>query len=134
MRARSCVLPADVASVGEARRFVTNLLRGRDPDALDEVVLMVSELATNAVCHAMTGFELLFTIDDQSQTVRMEVLDYGAGDPMLSTSDLLNDRHRGLQIVDHLADNWGIREHVVRPGKSVWFEKCLGPSPVEVRS
>lgn len=49
---------AGPASVAAARRFVTQQLVGVTPEAIDTVAVMVSELATNAVQHSRTDFDL----------------------------------------------------------------------------
>ena len=109
------------ASVGEARRFVAHGLVGVAPETLDSVVVMVSELATNAVKHSGTDFDLRFEYD--GHVLRVEVADTGPGEPQLRQPTPDESRGRGLQIVRQLSDDWGVRD---RPdgeaGKVVWFE------------
>ena len=51
--------PASATSVGQARRFLARPAPGPASDEeADSLVLMVSELATNAVQHAATEFEV----------------------------------------------------------------------------
>ena len=71
------LFPATTASVGQARRFLVGQLpaavaRGEDADAL---VLMLSELATNAVRHAATEFEVAVRVAPDCSRVRVEVSD-----------------------------------------------------------
>ena len=50
--------------VGEARRFVAAARPPLPPDTQDSLVLLTSELVTNAVLHARTAIELGITIAD----------------------------------------------------------------------
>ena len=103
-----------------ARDFVATVLRDDvfEGDA-DAALLLVSELATNAVRHAGTSFEV--TVEVQGPSVRVAVID---GD----ISHLPRRRHpgadetsgRGLLIVEELAERWGTEE-VGNGSKSVWF-------------
>ena len=77
------LFPATSASVGQARRFLVGQLPpavSRNGDA-DGVVLMLSELATNAVQHAATDFEVAVYVAPDGSRVRVEVRDGGAGFP-----------------------------------------------------
>ena len=49
---------ATTSSVGQARRFLIAQLPGASEGEADALVLMLSELATNAVQHAATEFEV----------------------------------------------------------------------------
>jgi anti-sigma regulatory factor (Ser/Thr protein kinase) len=112
-------------SVGAARTFATQA-RGdavTDHAALEDVRLMVSELATNAVQDVMSSFHL--TVHHTAREIRVEVTDYGSGTPAMRAAgpDALDGR--GLRIVDMLSTRWGV-EADGRPGKMVWF--CLALS------
>ena len=76
--------PATATSVGQARRFLLGQLppaaTGEDADAL---VLMLSELATNAVQHAATEFEVAVDVVPDCGRVRVEVSDGAVGFPTL---------------------------------------------------
>jgi anti-sigma regulatory factor (Ser/Thr protein kinase) len=116
--------PAEVTSVAAARRFVSAELADVGT-RLETVVLLVSELATNAVRHATSAFEL--SIDRTDGRVRVEVADEGAGTPTPQAHDIDAPSGRGLQIVEALADEWGITERP--PGKVVWFTLGLKTLP-----
>jgi anti-sigma regulatory factor (Ser/Thr protein kinase) len=108
--------PAEVTSVAAARRFVSSELADLG-DRLETVVLLVSELATNAVRHASSAVEL--SIHRSGGRVRVEVADRGDGTPTQQAHDIQAPSGRGLQIVEALADEWGVTERP--PGKAVWF-------------
>lgn len=117
--------PAVPPSIPAARTFATEALRATAPDALEAIQLMVSELATNAIRHVMSSFDL--TIHDAPHEIRVEVTDYGGGTPVKRAAGPEALSGRGLQIVDLLATRWGVTAEP-DAGKTVWFELAL-PSP-----
>ena len=122
------VLPCDASSVGVARRLLRHelsTLRHADVDAdlADAAGLLVSELVTNAIVHARTDVTLRVTI--RRGVLRIEVAD---GSPVVPTprrTSALAGTGRGLQLVDRLANRWGVQKS--RGGKTIWFEL----SPIE---
>ena len=118
--------PATTASVGQARRFLLGQLpasvRGEDAD---ELVLMLSELSTNAVQHAATEFEVAVYVAADCSRVRVEVSDGALGFPTPPAQVPDAPHGRGLHIVRALADAWGIEMRRDRPGKTVWFSSPL---------
>jgi PAS domain S-box-containing protein len=117
--------PAAASSVSRARRFLLERLLEHGRDVADELVLMVSELATNAVQLAAGPFEMTVTVDEPTSIVRVEVSDLGPGYP-IPTETISDSSHgRGLHIVRALADAWGVEMHRDRPGKTVWFSAGL---------
>jgi anti-sigma regulatory factor (Ser/Thr protein kinase) len=104
--------------VGAARRFATEALSGIDPDQLDSVELMVSELATNSIRHAHAAFELM--VANIEGEIRIEVTDGADGEPRMRRAGPEDPTGRGLQIVNLLSDAWGV-EHRADTGKTVWF-------------
>ena len=73
--------PATTSSVGQARRFLIAQLPGASDGEADALVLMLSELATNAVQHAATEFEVEVQVAPDGHLVRVEVTDGAAGFP-----------------------------------------------------
>lgn len=108
---------ASAASVAAARRFVRERLGPVDGATSDAVVLLLSELATNAVCHGGGGFEVRVVRSATSVTV--EVDDPGSGLPLRRDPAPFDSDGRGLRIVEELATDWGVRQH--ERGKVVWF-------------
>jgi anti-sigma regulatory factor (Ser/Thr protein kinase) len=115
------------SSVSASRQFVDAAVSDLVPEAREAAVLMMSELATNAVVHAATGFEVGIT---RSETVlRVEVTDVGGGRPALRSPTSREPHGRGLQIVKELSDHWGMSALADDAGKTVWFEILLGSGP-----
>lgn len=119
-------LPAEPASIGEARRFVAEVLDGEvEADQLDAALVIASELATNAVLHAGTGFELVLRVGEGG--LRLEVHD---GDPRLphrKRYSATSGTGRGLILVESLATVAGAEQ--TEGGKVVWA--VLGELPAE---
>jgi anti-sigma regulatory factor (Ser/Thr protein kinase) len=116
------------ASVPAAREFVRALLQSWRLGALAEAVeLVVSELATNAVLHAHSGFTVRLS-REASGGLRLEVVDGSARTPVRRTSSATATTGRGLALVQGLSSAWGV--DVVTGGKSVWvqFEAAAGGS------
>ena len=120
------VLPAHGRSASAARRIVERALAdGPLSDVLDEALLLVTELVTNAVVHAGTELELQVAVGTGS--LRVEVTDRSPG-ALPSAGDAPSETReggRGIFLLDALATEWGTRHF--KNGKSIWFE--LGRSP-----
>ena len=117
--------PAMPASVSQARRFLLAAVPGASPDETDELVLLLSELATNAVQHATTEFEVGVRMAPDGRSVRVEVSDGADGYPTPQEQVADAPNGRGLHIVRALADAWGVEMRRDRPGKTVWFTMPL---------
>jgi anti-sigma regulatory factor (Ser/Thr protein kinase) len=103
-------------AVTAARRFVREVLSDRPPELVDAAELMASELATNCVRHAHTGFEMTIHSDGQ---IRVEVRDTGEGRPRPLSPTSREISGRGLRIVEAMSDAWGVIP--TSNGKAVWF-------------
>jgi len=121
----SHAFPATAASVGQARRFLLGQLPPESREDADALVLMLSELATNAVRHAATEYVVSVRVVDDGRRVLVEVSDAAAGYPMPQEQVGDAPHGRGLHIVRTLADAWGVDEQRDRPGKTVWFSSTL---------
>jgi CheY-like chemotaxis protein len=108
-----------LTSVTEARRFVTSAVGVAGADLVDAVVLVTSEVVTNALVHASGEVSLVVRIT--AGGVRVEVSDRSAVALRQGVTGLLAESGRGLSIVDALASRWGI-EPLAGGGKTVWFE------------
>ncbi len=110
--------PADPRSVHAARRWLRCALPDSFGTRVDDAVLLVSELVTNAVLHARSAVQITVSVHDR--TARIGVDDEAARMPVLRPPQEGAVHGRGIQMVQILADRWG----VVRRGraKTVWFE------------
>ncbi|MGW2031139.1 SpoIIE family protein phosphatase [Streptomyces sp. NPDC001811] len=111
-------LPARDDAPARARTQVSVLLRQwrtRD-DTRDDVVLLISELVTNAVRFA-TG-PITVRLIRSGHGLLCEVGDTGSGRPRLRRGGLLADGGRGLHIAHRLTTRWGVRW--TDTGKVVW--------------
>jgi two-component sensor histidine kinase len=118
--------PFDVTSVGAARRFACDALGDAPGDVVDAVALMVSELATNSIRHAKTGFHL--TITTAPESVRVQVTDAGSGVPTVRSPGPTDPTGRGLKIVEAFSDDWGV-EYAGPRDKTVWFTLTWAATP-----
>ncbi|MFD3558662.1 ATP-binding protein [Streptomyces sp. NPDC058686] len=106
-------------SVPAAREFTRAALTdwGVTGDPYDDVLLCVSELATNALLHGVPpGRGFLLRLLPYEDEVRVEVHDSGDGSPQVA--DVRGESGRGLFLVEALAGKWGVEER--DPGKTVW--------------
>ena len=113
-------LPRTPTSVGTARRFIaarTAAWSFPEP-AAGHLVLIGSELVTNAVLHART--ELTLTLELRDDRVRISVKDRSKAPATLRhyRPDALTGR--GLGVVAALSDRWGVS--TAPDGKVVWAE------------
>jgi two-component sensor histidine kinase len=114
-------------SVAEARMLVGPICEWLSADVATCLELVVSELATNAVRHAATPYEVAVRL---LPTVRVEVSDRSPTQPVRRLHSLDEPRGWGLQILDQCAERWGVD---ARPtGKVVWadvgnFTRTDGP-------
>jgi serine/threonine-protein kinase RsbW len=118
--------PGTPDQVGQARRFITGVL-GDDCPGLDDVLVMASEIATNAVRHTRSGgpggwFDM--TVSVAGDTIRVTVTDCGgASEPRVrhdGPGGAVAVGGRGLSLVDALATRWGFTGD--RMSRVIWFE------------
>ncbi|MEU0808868.1 ATP-binding protein [Streptomyces sp. NPDC005970] len=135
----------DPAEVSRARRWARSRLAGSgigvDEPLAETLILLISELVTNAVVH--TGcpavLRMLFPAQGDgggpgaggldgpgpgSGTVRVEVADSSGRGPRRRCADEGATNGRGLELVDGLADRWGW--HPEGAGKRIWCEVDRG--------
>lgn len=112
-------LPEDKPNLAAMRTWAAELLSDLPEDLRLDVLLVCTELASNAYEHA-SGPRVL-RMERLDDLIRVEVDDGTPADlPNLGESRLSDVRGRGLVMVAHISRCWGTRatEH----GKTVWAE------------
>ena len=115
-------LGLDEPAVSNARRLVTETLTEWEvpSETIEEVVLMASELVTNAFLHGRPPIDLRLRVNRGEVT--FEVQDRAPYRPRRRRAQEDDENGRGLQIVSILADRWGSR--ATGTGKSVWCTRA----------
>ena len=117
-------LPPSARSVPVARHLVREVLRAwRAPQEDGDVALLVTELVANVVDHVGGESLLSLELEFSDGWLRIAVTDGSAVQPVIGELRGDQPRGRGMQIVDAIADRWGVEE--ASGGKRVWF--VLGP-------
>jgi len=114
--------PGLAEQVVHARHFVAALVAEKGP--VDDAVLVVSELATNAVRHSRSGSVggwFLVIVGFGDGLVRIEVVDQG-GERVPHLCDVTSQEEggRGLLLIASCAKDWGVKNWP--DGRSVWAE------------
>ncbi|HEY3868220.1 MAG TPA: ATP-binding protein [Actinocrinis sp.] len=121
--------------IGRCRDFVRETLAQWWPPAGDtgpraddsrsrfvrDVVLMVSEVVTNACMHADGPAELL--LDCTRDRLRIEVTDRSSAPPVMRRPDQALPGGHGLHVIESLSRAWGYERRGA--GKAVWLEVDL---------
>ena len=102
---------------------VANAERLGPGELADDVVLLVSELVTNAVRHASAPIDLEIEVDRDEVVVA--VRDGSEVPPLPRDAGVEAEGGRGMLLVDLLADVHGVRPQP--PGKTVWARLHRAP-------
>ena len=104
----------------EARQAVRAFAIGSvSAETADTAELLASELVTNAVMHGQGRVTVLMAYDADGLSVT--VYDDEPALPVQPEPDPLSLGGRGLQLVEVLADAWGVAPAASGFGKGVWF-------------
>ncbi len=117
----------DVRTVGRARAVIRTELSqlSLSSEVMDDAVLMVSELITNALMYGAEPYELGLHVD--AREIMCVVVDSSPLLPAQAPHDLAAEHGRGLRIIARLSDGfYGChpQRYVTRPdlvGKATWF-------------
>jgi anti-sigma regulatory factor (Ser/Thr protein kinase) len=96
-----------------------------ESEARANILLLVSEVVTNAVLHSpgeMTSTIRLSAQVDRDM-IRIDVTDHGEGFTPTVRDPAQVGRGYGLFLVDQIAARWGITDSC---GTTVWFELAVG--------
>ncbi|MFF2503074.1 SpoIIE family protein phosphatase [Streptomyces sp. NPDC058067] len=135
-------LPANQLAAARARRFLRAALSGGTPatvtppdeqpvpapgpvpqDLVDNAVLLVSELVTNAVVYAGTDIDVVCRLEQHPDTGSAVVVEVADRHPSRGVRGGADAHHGepgyGLQLVSALSQAWGVTYR--RSEKRVWF-------------
>jgi anti-sigma regulatory factor (Ser/Thr protein kinase) len=115
------VFLGSLREVRNVREFIARAVDGCP--VADEVILLASEVAANAVVHTASGKGGTFTVVvcAGDQVFRVEIHDDGSqSPPTIGATGELVGSGRGLGLVESLATRWGYLGD--RNGRVVWFE------------
>jgi anti-sigma regulatory factor (Ser/Thr protein kinase) len=87
-----------------------------DPDS---VVLVMTEMVTNAICHAAGPLEVELARDSRVMVVGVSDRSQALPRPLMAETEA--EGGRGLILLERLASRWGVRTHP-QGGKTVWCE------------
>lgn len=116
---QAVALAPQLDAAGKARTHVRAALLAWDlEDLLDPVLLLTSEIVSNALLHAGTPMSVCVT--RVGPGVRLEVWDGSPVPPVRRRRSATATTGRGVQLLESLADSWGSTPQ--GSGKLVWFE------------
>lgn len=132
-------LADDVRSVAGARDWMRAFLERSEaePECVEHAILIVSELASNAVRHG-SGDVVCQLTSTGSDRCLLTVIDFGRGTPAVVDRAVGDIGGLGLVIVDRLALAWGVA--AFDGGKAVYAllstslrDAVRGAGPVDAR-
>jgi anti-sigma regulatory factor (Ser/Thr protein kinase) len=103
--------------VGIARSFIREQSPDLPDELLDVILLLTSELVTNAVIHARTAIEVGMTVTNRSLIVTVHDEDLNNRTPNRARG---REGGWGLGLVRDLAEDFEM-EHHPGEGKTAWF-------------
>jgi anti-sigma regulatory factor (Ser/Thr protein kinase) len=114
------------ASAGVVRELLTRRVGDAvSEERLHDVLLLATELVTNAVLHAGVGEDdtLELHVSGQAGRLRVSVADPGgATRPQVQDLDPAVPGGMGLFLVEQISDRWGVQRRLGSAGSDVWFE------------
>ena len=114
-------LAPNVRAPREARRGLEALRPSLDDSLVDEAVLLVSEIVTNAVRHAKLDANdaIEVRVRGSDSLLRVDVIDPGPGFDRDRLQAPNGQGGWGIWLIERLSTRWGVeRDDVTR----VWFE------------
>jgi anti-sigma regulatory factor (Ser/Thr protein kinase) len=115
----------DTAALAEIRRWIATELAELGRDHVTDVIQVADELASNAYEHADGPCAIHLRRQLVPCLITIEVEDPAAATPTVGRSRFgeAANRGRGLVLVEHVAQAWGVRDNDRGPGsKTVWAE------------
>jgi hypothetical protein len=117
----------DASRIGAARDFtISTLQRWGVAERREDVAVVVSELLTNALLHALpaagharTGWPVRLGLLQPGRGVMCAVADPSRVEPVLQQPEHLGETGRGLHVIAALSDQWGCTVPT-EMGKVMW--------------
>ncbi len=118
------------SSVAKARFLLRTTLLSWEygDDVIEPALLIMSELATNAVLHATESAVFKVVCELQQNTLTIGVIDYDSRLPTKRDLGIEGEGGRGLLVVETLADDWGCQS--LAPGKLVFGRLYVARPPI----
>jgi anti-sigma regulatory factor (Ser/Thr protein kinase) len=118
-RAELSMLP-NGAAPAHAREWLRDMLSGfgPSPEVLEDTILVVDELVTNAVVHAATP--IVVALEYSPDRCLCSVLDRCVDGPLPRLVERADGTGRGLRLVRAIATAWGVERTAA--GTTVWAE------------
>ncbi|TDC51290.1 ATP-binding protein [Actinomadura sp. KC345] len=136
------VFPAEITTPRTAREFTQATVQGWGlTEGVEDIVVAVSELATNALRHGMEGLPqplplcpIQLVLIGHPRRLVVSVTDPGgrAPEPVASDPDRFVEGGRGLLVVGAVSDAWGWAP-LATGGKAVWAAFDVRVSPPSPR-
>ena len=120
-------------SISTARHAVARLLQTKPvpEEVIEDVLLLVSELVTNAVLHARTEVHVAASVEPGRVLVSVADDDPEHA-PHRPERGALATSGRGMWLVERLATAWGVE--VQTTSKVVWFETTFRLETIDLRA
>jgi len=126
----------DASRIAAARDFtISTLRRWGVAERCEDVAVVVSELLTNALRHALpasgharTGWPVRLGLLQPGRGVMCAVADPGRAAPVLQQPEHLGETGRGLHVIAALSDHWGYTIPTDM-GKVMWAMFLARPAP-----
>ena len=118
----------DPSTLARIRRWAARTLPHLGTDHLNDVLLVINELATNAYLHGGGPVRARITALTAPCRVVVEVEDLSPAHPLPHTSrpGLHNASRYGMAVIHELADIWSVHENPGSDGKTVWARLSCG--------
>jgi serine/threonine-protein kinase RsbW len=118
-------LRPDPSAPRVARRRLKSILRDVPSRALDDILLLTTELLTNSLRHAGLGAKdrVHLVVRSTKSAVRVAITDPGSGEVFSPRRPGPQETGgRGLLLVAEMSDRWGVDRS---QATTVWFEVSL---------
>jgi anti-sigma regulatory factor (Ser/Thr protein kinase) len=115
MSRKLIALPDHAVAGAAARHALAPAVRSLHPDRRADVLLLATELVSNAFRHGAPP--IMLVVDSDGDRLRIEVEDAGAGRPARNPEPGPAGGW-GLLLVEQSADRWGVLDG----STNVWFE------------